>query len=145
MKNVVEKDYAMYFGDCIQIMPQLNTESVDLIEYSPPFASMYVFSGSDNDLSNCKTYDEFLAHYEYVVIETSRLIKNGRMVAIHCMDIPQNGDKGLIDFPGDIIRLHKKHGFKYWDRKNIWKDPLMVALRTRQRALIHGQLVKDSS
>ena len=148
MDNINEKitdNYAVYQGDCMEVMPQIPDDSIDMIVYSPPFSNMYTYSGDDRDLSNSASYDEFLTHYEYVVKETARLLKNGRIVAIHCMDIPQNGQRGLIDLPADIIRIHKKNGFVYWDKKTIWKDPLMIAIRTRQKALIHGQLVKDST
>lgn len=144
MENVIKKNYAIYNGDCIQVMTNLPDEKIDFSIYSPPFASMYTYSSCDEDLGNCKTYEEFLIHYEFVVKEIFRLTKPGRLTAVHCMDIPKNGDNGLIDFPGDIIRLHQRLGFKFWDRKNIWKEPLRVAIRTRQRALMHQQLVNDT-
>ena len=61
------------------------------------------------------------------------------------MDIPLKGDKGFEDFPGDIIRLHKKNGFYYDGRRAIWKEPLRMAIRTRAKGLMHRQIVKDSS
>lgn len=145
MNQFILENGALYNGDCVDVMSQMPDNSVDLSVYSPPFASMYTYSSDERDLGNCRNYEEFLQHYEYVVKETCRLLKPGRMVAVHCMDIPKNGDHGLIDFPGDIIRLHQKNGFKFWDRKNIWKEPLRVAIRTRQRALMHVQLVTDTS
>ena len=144
MEKITDR-YALYNNDCMEVMKNLDDNSVDMVFYSPPFDSMYVYSGDDRDLSNNTNYEDFLKHYEYIVKETARLVKKGRIVAIHCMEIPKNGDAGQVDLPGDIIRLHKKHGFSYWDRKSIWKDPLLIAIRTRQRALVHGQLVKDSS
>jgi len=144
-REVITENYALYEGDSIEKMASMPDNSVDLITYSPPFANMYTYSGDDRDLSNCRSYDEFLEHYEFVIKETLRILKPGRIVAIHCMDIPQNGQLGLIDLPADITRLHKENGFVYWDKKTIWKDPLLIAIRTRQKALIHGQLVKDST
>lgn len=144
MEKVTE-NYAIYEGDCIEKMQQMPNESIDMCVYSPPFSNMYTYSSDDRDLSNSNNYDEFLTHYKFVVQETARLLKSGRTVAIHCMDIPLNGDNGMIDFPADIIRIHKECGFVYWDRKTIWKDPLLQALRTRQRQLVHAQLVKDST
>ena len=144
-REIITEKYALYEGDSIEKMKAMPDECVDLITYSPPFADMYTYSGDDRDLSNCRTYEEFLEHYEFMVKETARILKPGRIIAIHCMDIPQNGQKGLIDLPADITRIHKKNGFVYWDKKTIWKDPLMIAIRTRQKALIHGQLVKDST
>lgn len=145
LKEVITDNYALYNGDCIEKMAAMPDGFVDLSVYSPPFASMYTYSSSDNDLGNCKDYDEFLEHYKFVIKEIYRLTKPGRFTAVHCMDIPKNGDNGLVDFPGDIIRLHQENGFKFWDRKNIWKEPLRVAIRTRQRALMHVQLCKDTS
>ena len=144
-KQVIKPNYALYNGDCIEVMGNLPNEMVDLSVYSPPFASMYTYSSSDHDLGNCRNYEEFLEHYAYVVNQIFRLTKPGRMTCVHCMDIPRNGENGLVDFPGDIIRLHDKIGWKYWDRKNIWKEPLRVAIRTRQRALMHCQLVSDTT
>lgn len=144
MEHVITEKHALYNGDCINIMSELNENSIDMSIYSPPFASMYTYSSSDNDLGNCRNYDEFMDHYEFVVKNIFRVLKPGRIVCVHCMDIPRNGDLGIVDFPGDIIRLHEKNGFKFWDRKNIWKEPLRVAIRTRQRALMHQQLVNDT-
>lgn len=143
--ELINENYSLYQGDCIEVMGQMPKECIDMMIYSPPFSNMYTYSNDDRDLSNSNSYEEFLTHYEYVVKETFRLLKKGRVIAVHCMDIPQNGQKGLIDLPADIIRIHKQNGFVYWDKKAIWKDPLMIAIRTRQRALIHGQLVKDST
>jgi DNA modification methylase len=145
MTEKVTNEYAIYEGDCLEIMPKMPSESIDIIAYSPPFSNMYTYSSDDRDLSNSNSYEEFLQHYTFVVKETCRLLKAGRVVAIHCMDMPQNGQQGLIDLSSDIIRIHKENGFVYWDRKTVWKDPLMIAIRTRQKALIHGQLVKDST
>jgi DNA modification methylase len=106
---------------------------------------MYTYSSSDHDLGNCRNYEEFFQHYEFVVKEINRILKPGRFAAVHCMEIPLNADQGLDDFPGDIIKLLRDNGFKYWDRKNIWKEPLRGAIRTRLRALMHVQLCTDSS
>lgn len=145
IKNQIITDkYALYNGDCIETMQELPEKSIHLSIYSPPFADMYTYSSSDRDLGNNITYEEFLTHYEFVIKQISRITKPGRMTCVHCMDIPKNGDQGLTDFPGDIIRLHQNNGFKFWDRKNIWKEPLRVAIRTRQRALMHQQLVRDT-
>ena len=143
--QVTNEKYVLYNGDCIQVMSELTENNIDMVIYSPPFSSMYTYSSSDRDLGNSKNYDEFLQHYEFAIKEIFRILKPGRMACVHCMDIPKNGDNGLIDFPGDIIRLHQKNGFKFWDRKAIWKEPLRVAIRTRQRALMHCQLVNDTS
>ena len=145
MKQVITDNYAIYNGDCVEITRQLPDNCIDLSIYSPPFAELYTYSNSIADMGNSTNSDEFYTHFKFLVKELARVVKQGRNVCVHCMDIPKNGDMGLDNFPGDIIELHKKNGFKYWDRKNIWKEPLRVAIRTRQRALMHMQLVNDTA
>lgn len=143
--QVIADRYAIYNGDCIEVMDGMPDESVHLSVYSPPFGGLYNYSSSDRDLSNCRNYEEFFAHYEYVVRGIHRLTLPGRITAVHCMDVPRSGDKGLIDFPGDIIKLHEKLGFYFIARHNVWKEPLAVRLRTMTRGLAHKQIVDDSS
>lgn len=143
--QVTTEQYAIYQGDCCEVMPTLPKESVHLSIYSPPFCGLYNYSSSERDLSNCRSYNEFFEHYEFVVREIERLTMPGRITAVHCMDIPRPGDKGLIDFPGDIIRLHERLGFVYIAKHAVWKEPLGVRLRTMAKGLAHKQIVEDSS
>ena len=140
--------YAVYLGDCCEVMPTLPAGSVHLSVYSPPFAGLYHYSSSERDLSNSRNYQEFMQHYGFVVGEISRLTMPGRMTAVHCMDIPSgNTGKGdsLLDFPGDIIRLHAEYGFRYFARYCVWKEPLGVRNRTMMKSLAHQTIVNDSS
>ena len=140
--------YALYHGDCMEVMPSLPAGSVHLSVYSPPFAGLYHYSSSDRDLSNSRDYDEFFLHYEFIVRELFRVTMPGRMTAVHCMDVPNsNTGKGdsLKDFPGDIIRLHERCGWAYVARYHVWKEPLTVRNRTMTKALAHKSIVDDSS
>ncbi len=141
----ITEQYGIYNGDCIEVMQGLHDESIHLSIYSPPFGGLYNYSSSSKDLSNCRDYAQFFEHYEFVVREIERLTIPGRITAVHCMDVPAGGDKGLIDFPGDIIRLHQRLGFFYIARHDVWKEPLAVRLRTMVRGLAHKQIVDDSS
>jgi DNA modification methylase len=144
--------YALYNGNCIKIMKELPDSSVHLSIYSPPFATenggaLYHYSSSDEDLSNARTYKEFFDHYKFLVKEISRLTMPGRMTVVHCMDVPSgnSGTDHYADFPGDIIRLHEKCGFRMASpRITIWKEPLMVRNRTLTKALAHKTIVEDS-
>jgi DNA modification methylase len=147
LKNqVITKDYALYHGDCIEIMKDLPDNKIDLSIYSPPFTGLYHYSSSERDLSNADDYEDFFTHYEFVVKGIHRLTKQGRCTAVHCMDVPtgNSGKDGLTDFPGDIIRLHQKIGFDYICRHAIWKEPLTVRNRTMQKNLAHKTIVDDS-
>jgi len=150
INQTVTDGYALYNGDCCEVMKRLPDESTHLSIYSPPFAAdgggcLYHYSSSDRDLSNCRTYEEFFEHFEFVVREIHRLTIPGRFSAVHCMDIPRKGERGLLDFPGRIIRLHEKSGWWFWARHFVWKEPLGVRNRTMARGLAHRQVVEDSS
>ena len=139
--------YAIYLGDCCDVMHTLPDASVHLSVYSPPFGGLYHYSSSERDLSNCRSYEEFFTHYEFVVKELARLTMPGRVTCVHCMDVP-SGNTGrdyLRDFPGDIIRLHEQLGFHYVARYHVWKEPLGVRNRTMVKNLAHATVVKDSS
>lgn len=139
--------FAIYNGDCMEVMPTLPDESIHLSVYSPPFAGLYHYSSSERDLSNARDYAEFLEHYSYIVRELHRLTMPGRCTAVHCMDVPSgnSGRDTLLDFPGDIIRLHRDLGFGYIARYHIWKEPLGVRNRTLAKNLAHRTVVDDSS
>lgn len=138
--------YAIYNGDCMEVMQAMPESSVHLSIYSPPFGGLYHYSSNDRDLSNCSDYDEFFEHYAFVVRELHRITMQGRVTCVHCSDIPRSnsGTDSLIDLPGDIIRLHEREGWRYTGRRMIWKEPLAVRLRTMQKNLAHAALVADS-
>lgn len=145
--QLVTDRYALYNGDCIEVMQTFPVERVHLSVYSPPFGGLYHYSSDDRDLSNCSSYEQFMEHYEYVVSDIHRLTLPGRITAVHCMDVPKRGANigGHQDFPGDIIRLHERIGFEYTPRICIWKEPLGVRNRTMAKALAHRQIVDDAT
>ena len=148
IESVVTDRFALYNGDCLEVLPKFPDGSLHFSIYSPPFCGLYHYSSSDRDLSNCDDYDQFFEHYGLVVREIARATMPGRLTAVHCMDVPtSNSGKGdaLIDFPGDIIRLHERFGMKYAARYSVWKEPLAVRNRTLAKGLAHRTIVEDSS
>ncbi len=145
--QVVTDEYAIYLGDCIDVMGDIPSGRIHLSIYSPPFGGLYHYSSSDRDLSNCKDYDEFFKHYKFVVDGIHRITMPGRLSCVHCMDVPtgNSGKDALVDFPGDIIRLHLKCGFDWIARYAVWKEPLGVRNRTMAKNLAHKTIVDDSS
>jgi DNA modification methylase len=139
--------YALYNGDCIEVMATLPPASVDLTVYSPPFAGLYQYSSDDRDLSNAIDHDEFFAHYGFVIEQIQRVTRPGRISAVHCMDIPlsNSGCDAMFDLPGRIILEHERRGFAYGGRRVIWKEPLMVRNRTMMKSLHHKTLCEDST
>ncbi len=151
-EQVLTDDYALYLGDCLEVLPTLPDGSVHLSVYSPPFATerggaLYHYTSSDRDFSNSDSYGEFWERYHFLLRELQRVTMPGRMTAVHCTDIPtgNTGIDELADFPGDIIRAHREHGFGYVARYHVWKEPLTVRNRTLTKALAHKSIVDDSS
>lgn len=138
--------WAAYNGDCVEVMAEMPDASVHLSVYSPPFAGLYHYSSSERDLSNARSYPEFLEHYGHVVAHLARVTVPGRMNLVHCMDVPtgNSGRDALRDFPGDLIRLHAEHGFDYTARYHVWKEPLTVRNRTLTKGLAHRTIVDDA-
>lgn len=145
--QTVTDRYALYNGDCVEVMQSLPAEKIHLSVYSPPFGGLYHYSSDERDISNCKDYDEFFVHYGYVVRELHRLTMPGRITAVHCTDIPSSntGCDYLRDLPGDIIRLHEATGWRYIARHVIWKEPLWVRNRTMTKNLAHKTIVDDGA
>ena len=146
-EQLITDKFAIYNGDCMEVLPCLPTGKVHLSVYSPPFAGLYNYSSSEQDFSNCGTYADFMTQYAFLVAEIARVTMPGRVTAVHCMDVPSGntGRDHMIDFPGDIIRLHEQHGFKYVARYAVWKDPFTVYLRTLQKSLRHRTCADDST
>jgi len=145
--QVITEKYAIYNGDCVEIMRTLPDECIGLSVYSPPFAGLYTYSSDARDMSNAIDKDEFFEHYGYCIDEVARLTKPGRISAVHCMDIPLSnaGCDAMFDLPGEIIRQHLARGFEYGGRRVIWKEPLMVRNRTMMKSLHHKTFCEDTT
>lgn len=145
--QVITDKYAIYNGDCVEIMRGLPSESIGLSVYSPPFAGLYQYSSDPRDMSNAIDSEEFFEHYGYCIDELTRLTMPGRISAVHCMDIPLSnaGCDAMFDLPGRIIAEHESRGWQYGGRRVIWKEPLMVRNRTMMKSLHHKTLCEDST
>nr|DAF34869.1 MAG TPA: Helicase of the snf2 rad54 family [Caudoviricetes sp.]DAP89619.1 MAG TPA: Helicase of the snf2 rad54 family [Caudoviricetes sp.] len=136
-------------GDCVEEVAKLPDNSIDFSIFSPPFAELYVYSDDIRDMGNCQDYEEFFVHFQFLVKELARVIKSGRLVAVHCMDLPamkgKDGYIGLKDFSGMLIQAFEKEGFIYHDRVTIWKSPVVEMTRTKSIGLLHKTIKKDSS
>ena len=145
----VTDDVAMYCADTTEAITMIDDNSIGLIVYSPPFSQLYTYSNSDRDLGNSKSDEEFFTHFDFIVKEMYRILMPGRIMAVHCMQIPamkeRDGYIGIKDFRGDLIRLFQKDGFIYHSEVTVWKDPVVEMQRTKALGLLHKQLKKDSS
>lgn len=140
--------HKLYNGDSCQVLKQIEDNSIDLSIFSPPFSSLYTYSNSNLDLGNCQNDKEFIKHFSFITRELFRVIKNGRNVCVHCMNLPtkliNHGYIGIIDFRGELIRHFEKQGFIYYGEVCVWKNPQVQSIRTHTKCLAFKQFNKDS-
>ena len=146
--QAITERYALYNGDSCEILRGIPENSVHFEIYSPPFASLYTYSNSERDLGNCRTKSEFFRHFEFIIRELYRVLMPGRVMAVHCMNLPTSKERdgfiGIEDFRGELIRAFQTAGFLYHSEVCIWKDPVIAMQRTKALGLLHKQLKKDS-
>jgi hypothetical protein len=140
--------WVIYHGDCIETLRNLPADSIHYSIFSPPFASLYTYSNSERDMGNCASDQTFMDHFGFLVDELLRVVKPGRLVSFHCMNLPtskcRDGTIGIRDFRGDLIRAFTGSGWIYHSEVCIWKDPVTAMQRTKALGLLHKQLKKDS-
>lgn len=146
-KETSEK-WKAYHGDCVEGVSKLKDNSIHYSIFSPPFASLYTYSNSERDMGNCKNYEEFAKHFNFLIKELYRVIMPGRLVSFHCMNLPtsksHDGFIGVRDFRGILIRAFEDMGFIFHSEVCIWKDPVTAMQRTKALGLLHKQIKKDS-
>lgn len=139
---------ALYNGDSIELIKAFPDESMHFEIYSPPFSSLYTYSNSDRDLGNSKTDEQFFEHFHFLTTELFRVLKPGRIMAVHCMNLPTSKERdgfiGIKDFRGELIREFQSVGFIYHAEVCIWKNPVTAMQRTKALGLLHKQIKKDS-
>ena len=141
IKQQSGENWNLYNGDCVEVVSGLPDSSIDYSIFSPPFASLYTYSNSPRDMGNCRTDAEFFEHFSFLVAELARVMKPGRNVSFHCMQLPTSKERdgyiGLKDFRGELIRCFQQHGFIYASEVVIWKDPVTAMQRTKALGLLH--------
>ncbi len=146
--SAIGDKYALYNGDSAEVLQILPNDSVHFIIFSPPFQSLYVYSNSDRDLGNCRTPAEFYEQFEFIGKELYRALMPGRLMSVHCMNLPTSKERdgyiGIRDFRGELIKFFQDIGFIYHSEVCIWKDPVTAMQRTKAIGLLHKQLKKDS-
>lgn len=143
--QVITEDYAIYNGDCVEVVSDLPSNSVDMSVYSPPFVGLFQYSGDERDMSNCASSEQFYEQYRFLIQHIHRVTKPGRISAVHCMDIGLDSVGSVHDLPGNIVKLHEDAGFKFMGRRLKWNEPLSVRLRTMVKGLAHQTICEDST
>lgn len=143
------ESFTVHLGDCVKWTRRMKDNSIDYSVFSPPFADLFVYSNSDHDMGNCRDDAEFVAQLRFLISELFRIIKPGRNVSFHCMNLPttkmRQGFIGLRDFRGDLIRAFQEAGFIYHSEVCIWKDPVVAMQRTKALGLLHKTIRENAS
>ena len=141
--------FVLYHGDCVDVLRGLPDQSIHYSIFSPPFASLYTYSNSPRDMGNCRSNEEFFAHFAFLVAELKRVMRPGRNVSFHCMLFPASKERdgfiGLKDFRGDLIRAFQAQGFIFHAETVIWKDPVTQMQRTKALGLLHKSVRENSA
>jgi DNA modification methylase len=149
INTAIGDGWEMHHGDCVRVARKIKDESIDFSVFSPPFADLFTYSDDPQDMGNCFDLDEFRGHFEILIAEMLRIMKPGRIVAVHCVELLatkwKDGHGGGKDFPGEIIRMFWKHGFiQHSPRITIWKSPVTEMQRTKAHGLLYKTLKADS-
>lgn len=148
LDQTITDSSVLYHGDSVEVLAGLPSESIHYSIYSPPFASLYTYSNSERDLGNCRSREEFFEQYAFIAAELYRVLKPGRLLSFHCMNLPSTKERdgfiGIHDFRGDLIKAHQKTGMIFHSEVCIWKDPVTAMQRTKAIGLLYKQLRKDS-
>ena len=149
IEQIVTERYAAYHGDCVEVLKGLPDASIGYAIFSPPFASLYTYSNSPRDMGNVRDDDEFFAHFDFLIAELRRVMKPGRNISFHCMDMPSSKERdgviGLKDFPGELLRAFQRHGFIFHAKVTIWKDPVTAMQRTKALGLLHKSVRENAA
>ena len=141
--------FALYHGDCVEVLRGLPKHSAHYSVFSPPFSSLYTYSNSPRDIGNVRNDEEFFAHFGYVIEELARVMVPGRLVSMHTMLLPTSKERdgyiGLRDFRGDLIRAFQAQGFIFHSEVVIWKDPVTAMQRTKALGLLHKTVRENAS
>lgn len=147
--QVMTNDFVAYHADTVEVAMSLPSDSVHFSCFSPPFESLFTYSNSDRDMGNSKNSNEFWSQYLFLIKEQFRVMKPGRILAFHCMNLPtsktNHGFIGIRDFRGEMIRAYQDAGFIFHSEVVIWKDPVIAMQRTKALGLLHKTIKKDSS
>ena len=149
LDQTIGDDYALYHGDCVEVLKLLPAQSIGYSIFSPPFSSLYTYSNSPRDMGNCRSDAEFFEHFGYLIDELIRVMQPGRDVSFHCMLMPTSKERdgyiGLRDFRGDLIRAFQARGFIFHSEVVIWKDPVTAMQRTKALGLLHKTVRGNAS
>ena len=82
-KVISGKNYTLVNTDCVPEISSMAGNSVDMILTSIPFGNHYEYTDKYNDFGHNTSNDDFFRQMDFLVPELLRVLKPGRIAAIH--------------------------------------------------------------
>lgn len=126
--KVEGKYYTAVHNDCVEEVRTMNDNSVDLIHTSIPFGNHYEYSANYNDFGHNQNTKRFFEQMDFLTPELLRILKPGRVAAIHVKDrvlfgnATGTGMPTIEPFHADCIAHYIKHGFQYFGMITVVTD-----------------------
>ena len=127
-RTVRGNHYEAVYGDCVEETRAMETNSIDLIHTSIPFGNHYEYSANYNDFGHNQNTDRFFEQMDFLTPELLRVLKPGRVAAIHVKDrvlfgnVTGTGFPTMEPFHAECIRHYTKHGFLYFGMITVVTD-----------------------
>ena len=127
-RTVRGKHYEAVYGDCVEETRLMETNSIDLIHTSIPFGNHYEYSANYNDFGHNQNTDRFFEQMDFLTPELLRVLKPGRVAAIHVKDrvlfgnATGTGMPTIEPFHAQCISHYMKHGFQYFGMITVVTD-----------------------
>lgn len=127
-REVAAEKFWMINNDCVLETATMLENSAGLIVTSIPFATQYEYTPSYNDFGHTDDDAHFWRQMDFLIPNLLRVLKPGRVAAIHVKDrIVPGGMTGLgfqtvSPFHADCIARFRMHGFAYMGMKTITTD-----------------------
>ena len=127
-RTVKGNHYEAVYGDCVEETRAMESNSVDLIHTSIPFGNHYEYSANYNDFGHNQDTDHFFSQMDFLTPELLRVLKPGRVAAIHVKDrvlfgnVTGTGFPMMEPFHAECIRHYMKHGFLYFGMITVVTD-----------------------
>lgn len=143
------RHYTAINNDCVLETLYMADDSVDFIITSEPFGDQYEYVASYNDFGHNEGNDGFFRQMDFLIPELLRVLKPGRVAAIHCKDRARVGkysEFGIFNvepFSDDTTRAFCRHGFVFAGRITIATD--VVKENNQTYRLGWTEMCKDGS
>lgn len=127
-RTVRGNHYEAVYGDCVEETRAMETNSIDLIHTSIPFGNHYEYSANYNDFGHNQNTDRFFEQMDFLTPELLRVLKPGRVAAIHVKDrvlfgnATGTGMPTIEPFHALCIAHYMKHGFQYFGMITVVTD-----------------------